>query len=92
MIVNLFSVYTAWGIENRIKDTPDFPRNAVIAGMITEMDVNLNKYRILGVIYSDSKGNIISETKYDNPTWFTATQGKMNAIWVEIARELSGGK
>lgn len=89
VVVNIFMLYTAWGIENRIKDTPGFPGNTAAGGMIIEVDLNLNKYSVWDVMYADLKGNIISKTRYDNPQWITPKKGTMAEIYIQIARELS---
>lgn len=82
------NIYTAYGKEIRMKDTPGFPLNATISVYDIEIDVVVNKYRIWTVIYLDSNANAISEIKYDKPQWVNAVSGTMSEHYVKIAKKL----
>lgn len=90
VFIAIGNVYTAYGKEVRIKDTPGFPLNAVASIYSLEIDVNLSKYSVWTIIYIDSNGNIISENKYDNPPWVDAAKGTMSEHYVKIAKKLLG--
>lgn len=77
--------YTDWGREKYLGNMSNTKR----VGYGLEVNVNLNQYRVLLEMRSDSKGNILYEKKYDNPRWFVSEKGKMSERWMEIARELS---
>lgn len=90
ILLNVFHIYTSYGKEIRLKDTPGFPPNATVAGTVVEVDVSQNRYRVLITMYSDSKGYIISEIKHDNPQWYIPENGTMAGEYFKIAGKLSG--
>lgn len=85
ILLNIFLDYTNYGREKYLEKISYTKR----IGYILEVNVNLNQYRVLLEMHSDSKGNILSEKKYDNPRWLVSEKGKMSERWMEIAKELS---